>query len=355
MTVIPPRIAPTRPGGSADMDLEAVMASGAQVVAVDDIGYENRAPDARYKHRYEEVEALRHAGFKVIATVHLRNVASIAELVSQATGRPTKGDVPDWVLRQATELELVDVPPAVLLERLESHDVPISPERRQELRSIFTLDVLGRLREIALRLVASHTDDRLLAYMEARGITSPWESMTRVMAAVAPQPGLEPLIERAAAGARRAEGKLVVVSVDSSEGKDPNAQNATMLYQELTVRLGGQFVTLKSNKPAQALLEYAKKTHVTEIVLARGDHKEKAGPLGSSIKRDIIRGASQIDVHVLRAFDTQGEAGTQPESHAAHAARLASEATTAKASAEPAAQPGVESARLEAEAEQAES
>jgi two-component system sensor histidine kinase KdpD len=304
LTVIPPRVAPSRPGGSSDMDLDAVMASGAQVVCVDDLGYENRAPDAKYQFRYEEVEALRSAGFKVVATVHVRDVASVAGVVGAATGIPTEGNVPDRVLRQATELELVDVPPAVLLERLESHDVPVSPERREELRSIFTLDVLGRLREIALRLVATHTDDRLLAYMEARGITSPWESMTRVMAAVAPQPGLEPLIERAAASARRSEGKLVVVSVDSSEGKDPKAPNATALYQELTMKLGGQFVVLKSSKPGQVLLDYAKRTHVTEIVLARGDHKEKAGPLGSSIKRDIIRGASQIDVHVLRAFET---------------------------------------------------
>jgi two-component system sensor histidine kinase KdpD len=304
LTVIPPRTEPSRPGGSGDMDLEAVMASGAQVVCVDDLGFVNRAPDARYRFRYEEVEALRHAGFKVVATVHLRDVASVADVVAAATGVPSEGIVPDWVLRQATELELVDVPPAVLLQRLESHDVPISTERRAKLRKIFTLEVLGRLREIALRLIATHTDDRLLAYMEARGITSPWESMTRVMAAVAPQPGLEPLIERAAAGARRAEGKLVVVSVDSSDGKDPQAPNATALYQELTMTLGGQFVVLKSSKPGQALLDYAKKTHVTEIVLARGDHKEKAGPLGSSIKRDIIRGASQIDVHVLRKFET---------------------------------------------------
>jgi two-component system sensor histidine kinase KdpD len=317
LTVIPPRVPPSRPGGSADMDLDAVMASGAQVVCVDDLGYVNRAPDARYRFRYEEVEALRHAGFKVVATVHLRDLASVADVVTATTGIPTEGNVPDWVLRQATELELVDVPPAVLLQRLESHDVPISPERREKLRKVFTLDVLGRMREIALRLIATHTDDRLLAYMEARGITSPWESMVRVMAAVAPQPGLEPLIERAAAGAHRAEGKLVVVSVDSSEGKDPEAHNATALYQELTMKLGGQFVVLKSSKPGQALLDYAKKTHVTEIVLARGDHKEKAGPLGSSIKREIIRGASQIDVHVLRAFETADEpAVSQPAEQA---------------------------------------
>ena len=348
LTVIPPRVPPTRPGGSADMDLDAVMASGAEVVAVDDLGYENRAPDARYRFRFEEVEALRQAGFKVIATVHLRDVASVADIVSAATGSPSGGKVPDWVLRQATELELVDVPPAALLQRLEHHEVPVSPERRDELRRIFTLDVLGRLREIALRLVASHTDDRLLAYMEARGITSPWESMVRVMAAVAPQPGLEPLIERAAAGARRAEGKLVVVSVDSGGDKDPRAAEALAAYQELTLRLGGQFVTLKSNKPGQALLEYAKKTHVTEVVLARGDHKQKSGPLSSSIKREIIRGASQIDVHVLRAFDTQGEAGTAPEGHTAHVARLASEASE-KSNAE------AQARQVEAEIEQAES
>ena len=291
------------------MDLEAVMASGAEVVAIDDLGYRNRAEGARFQYRYEEVEELRRAGFKVISTVHLRDVASAAETVSAATGLKTAGVVPDWVLRQATELELVDVPPATLLERLEKHDVPIPQEKREQLRKIFTLDVLGRLREIALRLVATHTDARLLAYMEARGITAAWESMARVMAAVAPQPGLEPLIERAAPEAARAEGKLVVVSVDSAEGKHAaeSAVAAALRYQELTLKLGGQFVTLKSTKPAQALLDYAKQNHVTEIVLARGSHSEKAGPLGSSIKKEIIRGASQIDVHVLRQFPIQDE------------------------------------------------
>jgi two-component system sensor histidine kinase KdpD len=352
LTVIPPRVPPTRPGGSADMDLDAILASGAEVVAVDDLGYENRAPDAKYRFRFEEVEALRRAGMKVIATVHLRDAASVADIVSAATGITAQGKVPDWVLRQATELELVDVPPAALLERLEHHEVPVTPERREELRRIFTLDVLGRLREIALRLVASHTDDRLLAYMEARGITSPWESMVRVMAAVAPQPGLEPLIERAAAGARRAEGKLVVVSVDPGGDKDPEAVQAIAAYQDMTLKLGGQFVTLKSSKPGQALLEYAKKTHVTEIVLARGDHKEKSGPLGSSIKREIIRGASQIDVHVLRVFDSQVDAGTAPAVTTAQVAGVASEAWQAasgKSEAE------AESLRREAEIEQAES
>jgi two-component system sensor histidine kinase KdpD len=248
----------------------------------------------------------------VVTTVHLRDVASVAETVSAATGIKSEGVVPDYVLREATELELVDVPPAVLLERLEKHEVPIPADRREELRKIYTLDVLGRLRETALRLVATHTDARLLAYMEARGITATWDSMARVMAAVAPQPGLEPLIERAAAEATRAEGKLVVVMVDSSEGKPSSdeALAAALRYQQLTLKYGGQFVTLRSTKPAQALLDYAKHNHVTEIVLARGGHSEKTGPLGSSIKREIIRGASQIDVHVLREFPIQAEGST---------------------------------------------
>ena len=302
--VIPPRTEPTRPGGSADMDLKAVMESGAQVVCVDDLGYENRAEDAEYRHRYEEVEALRRAGFKVVTTVHLGDVESVAPLVSSAIGLPKVGVVPDWVLRESTELEVVDVPPSTLIERLSHHDVPVSAERREELRKVFTLEVLSRLREIALRLVATHTDARLLAYMDSTGITESWESMARVMACVAPQPGLEGLIERSAREARRAEGKLVVVSVAPTDELAPDAQKgadeATARYQEMTLTLGGQFVNLRSNKPSQALLDYAKKTHVTEIVLARGDHKEKAGPLGSSIKREIIKGASQIDVHILR-------------------------------------------------------
>jgi two-component system sensor histidine kinase KdpD len=304
LVAIPPRGVPTRAGGAADMDLDAVFNSGAEVVCVDDLGYENRLPDARHRYRYEEVEELRHGGFKVVSTVHLHDVATAASTVAAATGLKREGVVPDWVLRQATELEVVDVPPATLLHRLQEHDVPVSDSRRHQLSQVYTHDVLSRLREIALRLVATHTDARLLAYMEASGITESWESMTRVMACVAPQPGLDGLIERAAREALRAEGKLVVVSVAPTENPGGDAQkvadSATARYQEMTLTLGGQFVSLRSNRPSQALLDYARKNHVTEIVLARGGHKEKSGPLGSSIKREIIRGASQIDVHVLR-------------------------------------------------------
>ena len=314
LTVVPPRGDPSRPGGAADMDVEAVMASGAEVVCVDDLGYQNRLPDARHKYRFEEVEDLRQAGFKVVTTVHLHDVDSAAVTVAQATGVARDGVVPDRVLRQATELEVVDVPPAALLHRLQEHDVPVSEQRRRQLSEIYTLDVLSRLREIALRLVATHTDARLLAYLEASGITESWESMARVMACVAPQPGLDGLIERSAREARRAEGKLVVVSVAPSETPSEEhasaADAATARYQELTLTLGGQFVALRSNRPSQALLDYARKTHVTEIVLARGGHKEKSGALGSSIKREIIRGASQIDVHVLREVPPPIEAFT---------------------------------------------
>jgi two-component system sensor histidine kinase KdpD len=310
LTVIPPRTEPNRPGGSADMDLGAVLASGAQVVCVDDMGYHNRAPDARHQYRFEEVEELRRAGFKVVATVHLRDVASVAPLVRATTGEQRDGVVPDRVLQEATEVEVVDIPPKMLLERLEKHDVPVPPERREQLRKIYTLEVLGRLRELALRLALSQTDARLLRYMEERGITSPWESMARVMACAAPLPGLEPLIERAALEARRAEGKLVVVSVHDVDAHKEGGEElaaAESRYRELTLRYGGQYVVVRSSRPAQALLDYARQYHVTEIVLARGQHQEKAGPLGSSIKRDVIRGATDIDVHVLREFSPAGD------------------------------------------------
>ena len=176
-------------------------------------------PPTRFQYRYEEVEAIRRAGLKVVSTVHLREIESAAAEVAQVTGEPREGVVPNWVLEHATEVEVVDVPPKILLERLEHHDVPVSEERRDQLRSIYSLEVLGHLRELGLRLVASHTDARLTAYMTERGIVAPWESMARVMAAAAPLPGLEPLIERAAVEARRAEGKLVVVSVQESSAR----------------------------------------------------------------------------------------------------------------------------------------
>lgn len=309
LRVVPPRTEPSRPGGAADMDLDAVLASGAQVVCVDDLAYTNRAPDAKFKHRYEEVEAIRRAGMKVVSTVHLRDIASMAAEVARVTGERRPGDVPDRVLDQATEVEVVDVPPKVLLERLEHHDVPVSPERREQLRQVYSIEVLGHLRELALRLVATHTDARLTAYMSARGIRVPWESMTRVMACAAPIAGLEPLLERTAQEARRAEGKLVVVSVHEVTGREdePDARTLSIEnhYREMTLKMGGQYVVIRSTRPAQAMLDYAEANQITEIVLARVGGSQKKGPLAPSIKREIIRGASAIDVHVLREFPLQ--------------------------------------------------
>jgi two-component system sensor histidine kinase KdpD len=273
----------------------------------------NRDPSARYRYRYEEVEAIRRTGMKVVATVDLHDVASVAPRVLAETGVERDSRVPDWVLKEATELEVVDVTPATLLERLSQLEGGIAEERAARLRHVYTLDVLGRLRELALRLVASHTDARLTAYMDMTGITEPWESMLRVMACVAPVPGLEPLIERAGRETERVEGTLVVVSVAPADTKKERPAEDEILdrYRTLTEQAGGQFVALRSNQPAQALLDYAKRTHVTQLVLARGDSSH--GTFDSSIKREIIKGASQIDVHVLREF-----APAQPPLGAVH-------------------------------------
>jgi two-component system sensor histidine kinase KdpD len=305
LEVIPPRTAPSRPGGPADMDLDAVLASGAQVVCVDDVAYTNQAPDARFRRRYEEIAELRRRGFKVITTCDLHSVESVAPRVRAETGVERQNLVPDGVLKGATELEVVDVPPAALIDRLRRGESGVPPDRAARLREVYTLEVLSHLRELALRLVAAHTDARLTAYMDLTGITAPWESMPRVMACVAPQPGLEPLIEHTARETRRLEGKLVVVTVDTGDSKHPRDAEAVARYRELTMRRGGQFVELRSPRPAQALLEYARGHHVTQIVITRGDH---GGVFSSSIKRELIRGASQIDVHVLRELHAEASA-----------------------------------------------
>jgi two-component system sensor histidine kinase KdpD len=305
LAVIPSRVAPDRPGWPCDMDLDAVMASGAQVVCVDDLGYVNQRPGSS-KYRFEEVEGLRHAGFKVVATVDLHDVVSVADKVQTITGKQREATVPDSVLKEATELEVVGDPPAVLLERLHHVQTTLPENRQAELRRVYTLPVLTRLHEMALRLVADHTDARLLSYMEERGIKTPWETTSRVMACVAPIPGLEPLIERAAQEARRAEGSLFVVSVRGDEGGKGKEDEPAIVAAQLALanKLGGQYVILRSNKPAHALLDYAEKNHITEIVLARGEHA-KQNPFADSIKRELIRAASQIDVHVLREFQPE--------------------------------------------------
>jgi len=276
------------------LDVDALLARNPQVVCIDDLA----GVDTGAVPLSDVLERILAAGITVIATVHLTDLASTVETMGGMLGfGPDHRRLDDSVLQLAGEMELVDVTPAALTERLRRGEIVPPARMARALQTEFRPQVLAALREMAFRVIAEHTDRQLVAYMRERSIEQPWEARPRVLAAVAPRPGMERLIRAAAALAGRVDAEFKVATVRTR----PRSEEEKSLlggYAALTHQLGGEFVTLYGRSKAQALAGYARENLVTELVVTRGrPHRWTR----HSALRAIIRMLKDVDIHVLAA------------------------------------------------------
>jgi two-component system, OmpR family, sensor histidine kinase KdpD len=232
----------------------------------------------------------------VIATLHLTSLASMAAAMGPILGDGSPGPrLGDGVLAVADELELVDVTPAVLEERLRRGEIMPPAEAARALQGEFRPEVLSTLREAAFRLIAEHTDRQLVSYMRDRRIGRPWEARSRVMVCVPPRPHMERLIRRAARLADSLDAEMRVVTVRTRRRSLPEKELLGE-YASLTHQLGGEFMTLYGRAAAPAIAAYARQTLATEILLTRG---RDDGHWTRSTLHRLIRMLSDVDIHVL--------------------------------------------------------
>jgi two-component system sensor histidine kinase KdpD len=273
------------------LDVLAVLRRSPDVVCVDDLA----APDIDGHTRAEVVSQLVDAGITVLATLHVGDVRSTV----RALGGPGNGGRPlvdDSVLDLADEVELVDVVPSVLDDRLRRGDIVPPGQVEAALRGEFRPELLSRLRTMAFRLIAQHTDRRLVAYMHERSIERPWEARARVMVCIPPRPNQEKLIRRAASLAGSLDGELRVVTVRTRQRSE--AEKAHLdAYAALAAELGGEFVTLHHSEAAPALAGYAKKILATEILLSRG--RDQHGHWSKGTVHKLVWMLSDVDIHIL--------------------------------------------------------
>jgi two-component system, OmpR family, sensor histidine kinase KdpD len=283
-------------GPPVPLDVHALLRRNPDVACIDDLT--GLCTDGR--RRVDALPRILEAGITVIATLHTSNIRSAAgllgELVPGAVERPL---VEDSVLDAADEIELVDVTPTVLEQRLRRGDIMPLAEAANALQGEFRPQVLAALRETTFRLVAEHTDRQLVAYMRERGIERPWEVRPRVMACVPPRPDLEGLIRRAARLADSIDGELHVVTVRTRRRSDVEKDRLAE-YARLTHQLGGEFVTLHESQAAPALAAYAREILATEILMARGHRR---GRWARGTLRRLIRMLSDVDIHILGGWE----------------------------------------------------
>ncbi|MBV9463504.1 MAG: sensor histidine kinase KdpD, partial [Verrucomicrobiae bacterium] len=282
-----------------EFDLDAALARRPQLLLVDELAHSN-VPGSRHPKRYQDVLELLAAGISVYTTLNVQHLDSRADAVHQIIGAPVRETVPDSLLDGADEIELVDLTPEQLRQRLADGKVYLGERAEAAAAHFFLGENLTALREMALRFMAEHVDRDLRQVMRARNIAGPWKSGERLMVAVGPSPSSESLIRwtRAAAAAR--DCPWVAVHVEGESDLAESDRRRLTHHLALARQLGAEIVTT-SGKPAEAILRVARDRNVTQIVVGKpGLGRLVARLTGGALFYELVENSGDIDICAVR-------------------------------------------------------
>ncbi|MFE5339254.1 ATP-binding protein [Isoptericola sp. NPDC056578] len=292
-----------------DLDLDAVLARRPEVALVDELAHTN-APGLRHAKRWEDVDALLDAGIDVLSTVNIQHIESLNDVVQKITGVAQQETIPDAVLRAADQIEVVDLAPQALRDRLSSGVVYPAERVDAALSNYFRLGNLTALRELALLWLADEVDAALQHYRTEHGIDSTWEARERVVVTLTGGPEGETLLRRGARiAARSAGGDLLAVHVTSQDGLRGATPGALARQRMLVEELGGTYHQVVGDDVPTALVEFARGVNATQLVIGVSRRGRVAAALsGPGIGATVTREAGNIDVHIVNHAAAGGRA-----------------------------------------------
>jgi two-component system, OmpR family, sensor histidine kinase KdpD len=281
-----------------EMDVDAIVARHPAVVLVDELAHTN-IPGSKHRKRYEDVQELLAAKIDVISTLNIQHIESIAPVVRSITGIIVRETVPDWVPLTASETVMVDLTPEALQNRMKRGDV-YSPEKvERSLKNFFRRGNLIALRELALRQVAEQVDRSLESYMEAQDIRKNWGVRERLAVCISSNPAGQYLIARAARMARRMDAELYVLHVDRDFGPRESNQNALTANLRFAESLGATVVRLKGKSVADAVADFVRTKHITQVIFGRAPMRDWRKYLYLSAVHRFLRESPAVDVHIV--------------------------------------------------------
>jgi two-component system, OmpR family, sensor histidine kinase KdpD len=302
LEVVPRRKVDYRGSVLEEMDLDAVLARHPKVALIDELAHTNVPGSGKNEKRWQDVLDILAAGINVITTVNIQHLESIAGEVEHMTGAKVRERVPDWVVRQADQVELVDSSPEQLRRRMLHGNIYPKERVTRALSNFFRTDNLTALREMALRFLADETDEDLLEHLRRHESDVVWETCERVMVAASPAPGTDTLVRRAARMASRLKGDLDVVYVTSGDATRPGDRRSVEKLRQLAADVGARWHETEGDDPARAIAAFAQEHQITQIVIGASQRSrwQQLTSGGSKVTR-IIReaGALGIDVHVI--------------------------------------------------------
>jgi two-component system sensor histidine kinase KdpD len=283
-----------------EMDTGAVIERHPAVALVDELAHTN-APGSKHDKRWQDIEDLLEAGITVISTVNIQHLESLADIVADITGVQVRERVPDRVVDHADEVELIDMAPHALRQRMRHGNI-YPPERAERaLEHFFNEGNLMALREMALRKMAQVTEQELEEYMHDHNVQTNWAAAERVMVCVDDQSQAQNLIRRGWRMADRYRTELLAVAVATPRWASASPEQKRALEDNLRFAedLGAEVVRVQGSDVAKALMQVAHDKNVGSIIIGHSRHGRLHEIVRGSIVLNLLRSAGNVDVHVV--------------------------------------------------------
>src|SRR6201997_4099889 len=285
-----------------EMDLDAIIARRPQIVLVDELAHTN-APESRHPKRYLDVEELLRHGISVYSTVNIQHIESLNDVVAQITHVRVRETIPDSIFDRADDVELVDLTPDDLIQRLKEGKVYVPKQAERALEHFFSPTNLTALRELALRRTAERVDEQLLSEMQAHAIQGPWAAGERIAVCVSEDPRAAELVRYAKRLADRLHGPWMALYIEGRRAVQLSEEERDRIADTLRLAqsLGGEAVTLPAGDRniADDVIGYAHAHNVTQIIIGKSTRSRWFEILHGSVVHELVRKSGNISVHVI--------------------------------------------------------
>jgi len=298
-----------------EMDIDAVLARRPKLVLVDELAHTN-APGSRHPKRYLDVEELIAAGIDVYTTLNIQHVESLNDVVAQITRIRVRETLPDSVLDKADEIELVDLTPGDLIQRLNEGKVYVPHQAERALKHYFQPGNLTALRELALRRTAQRVDEQMLTYMRAHAIPGPWAAGDRLLVCVSESPASLALVRYTRRVADRLGAHWTAIYVETARYHRLTEAERDRIADSLRLaeKLGAETLTIPGRRIADDLVAYAQANNVTQIIIGKSSRSRWFELLHGSVVHELVGRAGSIGVQVVAGEVEPASPGEKPVS-----------------------------------------
>ncbi len=304
LTLIPRKTVDYRGVTLTEFDLDTTLCLRPSLVLVDELAHTN-IPGSRHPKRYQDVEELLDAGIDVYTTLNVQHIESLNDVVAQITGVQVRETVPDRVIDEASEIEVVDLTPSELLQRLRDGKVYVPDMAARAIEQFFNEGNLFALRELTLRRAAERIDEQMLAYMQTRSIPGPWAAGEHILVSV----GSGPLSERLVRTARRqadrmgAQWTAIYIETPAHYRLSKEAKEQLTRSLQLAGKLGATTVTVFGLNIATTVIDYARRHNITRIIIGKTLRPRWQEYVFGSVVDQLIHDSGNIDIYVISSSE----------------------------------------------------